>query len=108
VRPKLYLACGISGASHHLDGMSESGHIIAINSDPSAPIHKVAHLGLVADVSNERMCGLYVSGDQGFMTNLLNKTQDDKNYFIEVAPDLWAQENKGGLHSNLYYEQRGL
>lgn len=42
---------------------------------------------LVADLSNERKMGLYVSGDQGVMTNLLNKTQDDKNYFIEVSPE---------------------
>lgn len=51
VKPDVYLACGISGATQHLVGMRGARHIIAINTDPSAAIFRSADLGIVGDAT---------------------------------------------------------
>jgi electron transfer flavoprotein alpha subunit len=51
VRPRLYIACGISGAVQHVAGMQNAEMIVAINSDPHAPIFEFAHMAIVGNFS---------------------------------------------------------
>ena len=51
VRPKLYIACGISGQIQHTAGMDQSSMIISINTDPEAPINRIADFAITGDVN---------------------------------------------------------
>jgi len=52
VRPKLYIACGISGQIQHTAGMDQSSMVISINTDPEAPINKIADYAITGDVND--------------------------------------------------------
>lgn len=52
VKPGFYLAMGISGSTHHIGGIKDSGTIVAINNDPNAPIFRNSDLGIIDDVRN--------------------------------------------------------
>ena len=52
VRPKVYIACGISGQIQHIAGMQESSIIISINNDPNAPINSIADYVITGEIEN--------------------------------------------------------
>ena len=69
VKPKIYLACGISGSFQHLAGLKGSPFIVAINKNPRAPIFQVADVGIVADILE-------------FLPELTNKVREMKKVSV--------------------------
>jgi electron transfer flavoprotein alpha subunit len=79
VKPRLYIANGISGATQHVDGMRDSEVIIAINTDKNANMFKIAHLGIVGDANlivQELIAALKAGGSQ--------QTADKKSKLVSV------------------------
>ena len=93
VRPELYLACGVSGAIQHLAGMENSNAVIAINKNESAPIMKVADLGIVADANI-------------IMPKLLEAICEAKKQSIHYSAP--AAKNHMSLENLLYHVQDGI
>jgi electron transfer flavoprotein alpha subunit len=50
ISPRVYVACGISGSPHHMDGVREAGLVVAINTDRHAPVFTYADVGILGDV----------------------------------------------------------
>jgi electron transfer flavoprotein alpha subunit len=69
VKPKVYMACGISGSFQHLAGLKGNPFIVAINKNPKAPIFRVADVGIVADMLE-------------FMPILTGKVQEEKSALV--------------------------
>jgi electron transfer flavoprotein alpha subunit len=69
VRPKIYLACGMSGSFQHLAGLKGNPFIVAINKNPKAPIFQVADVGIVADILE-------------FLPELTNKVREMKKVSV--------------------------
>ena len=65
VKPKIYMACGMSGSFQHLAGLKGNPFIIAINKNPKAPIFQVADVGVIADILE-------------FLPELTNKVKEAK------------------------------
>jgi len=73
ISPKLYIACGISGASQHIEGIKDSGFIVAINTDPDAPVFQIADVCIVEDAIE--FIGLFV---ETVKTRRLGEGSDEK------------------------------
>ena len=70
VRPKVYLACGISGSFQHLAGIKGTPFLVAINKNPNAPIFRVADVGIVADILE-------------FLPELANRVREEKTVSVK-------------------------